>query len=668
MKKESKPLTVTHPKLSEEWDYEKNESTPDKVTYGSSKKAWWKCEKGHSFCQSPNQRTNKKGKRLENGTYNPCPHCAHTVATPGEYSFATEHPELMKEWDWEENEKEGWDPENILPSSNKKIHWVCRNNPEHKWTATACNRVSGGRKRQGSGCPYCDGKAFKEGITDLKTLYPDIASEWDYERNENTPNHVHAGSTKNAYWICPKGHHYEMPPIRRTNLGCGCSICAGKQVIYETSLACLYPDIANEWDYDKNDISPEEIAPKSSKRVWWICPENPKHSYEATVAARTYSGNGCPFCSGHQVLEEESFGFLYPDLLEEWDYEKNEGTDPFDLTPKSSQKVWWRCSRGHSWQTAVYVRTDGHGCNECKKGHTTSFAEQLFFIACQQAFPGHDVRNRYIAPFGVEIDVYIPHLSLGLEPGNWVLHKRKYEKDQAKREVCRTNGIRLITIYDEYKEKQAPFNEDCYTEEKFFGNANNYLLIRDILKELFASIDSISLDFWSDECWKSMADRARTVSNKAVVDSTRSLASVAPEIAVEWHPTLNGDLTPENVYAKGKQIAYWVCPKGHEYQAPVYDRVEEGRGCGVCSKRVADSRYNTISKLYPEFVGMFDESNTISPEEITPFNGMVQIAWKCPYCGEVFHKKPSLMFRAASTRCPHCGERLPHTPLNEIDF
>lgn len=43
------------------------------------------------------------------------------------------------------------------------------------------------------------------------------------------------------------------------------------------------------------------------------------------------------------------------------------------------------------------------------------------------------------------------------------------------------------------------------------------------------------------------------------VNHTNSLASLKPEVAKEWHPILNGDLTPHNVTC-GKSIkAWWKC-------------------------------------------------------------------------------------------------------------
>ena len=39
-------LATTHPMLMTEWDFENNEIKPTTVSYRSSKKVWWKCNKG----------------------------------------------------------------------------------------------------------------------------------------------------------------------------------------------------------------------------------------------------------------------------------------------------------------------------------------------------------------------------------------------------------------------------------------------------------------------------------------------------------------------------------------------------------------------------------------------------------------------------------------------
>ena len=52
-------------------------------------------------------------------------------------------------------------------------------------------------------------------------------------------------------------------------------------------------------------------------------------------------------------------------LLREWDAEKNGGLTPSDVSFGSHQKVWWQCSKGHSWQAKVYSRSAGSGCPYC---------------------------------------------------------------------------------------------------------------------------------------------------------------------------------------------------------------------------------------------------------------------------------------------------------------
>lgn len=56
------------------------------------------------------------------------------------------------------------------------------------------------------------------GENNLAAKYPNLASEWNYEKNGNlTPHDVTAGSRKKVWWLCEKGHAYEQSIIKRTN-------------------------------------------------------------------------------------------------------------------------------------------------------------------------------------------------------------------------------------------------------------------------------------------------------------------------------------------------------------------------------------------------------------------------------------------------------------------
>ena len=90
--------------------------------------------------------------------------------------FLSENTELMKEWDWEATE--GLNPNEITCGSNKKVWWLC---PicYGKWQATVSDRT----RKDNTGCPCCAGRVPKSGMNDLKTKYPGIAKEWNYEKN-----------------------------------------------------------------------------------------------------------------------------------------------------------------------------------------------------------------------------------------------------------------------------------------------------------------------------------------------------------------------------------------------------------------------------------------------------------------------------------------------------
>lgn len=62
----------------------------------------------------------------------------------------------------------------------------------------------------------------------------------------------------------------------------------------------------------------------------------------------------------------------------------------------------------------------------------------------------------------------------------------------------------------------------------------------------------------------------------------KSLAVTNPVIAVEWHPTKNGEITPAQVEATHIMNAWWLCPNGHEYQATVRSRAGGNHRCPRC--------------------------------------------------------------------------------------
>ena len=121
------------------------------------------------------------------------------------------------------------------------------------------------------------------------------------------------------------------------------------------------PDLVLEWDYDKNGIlKPENVTAFSDKKVWWKCDKG--HSWEAVISSRA-NGRGCPFCNRRLAITGETdLKTRRPDLVLEWDYDKNGELKPENFTEFSGKKVWWLCKTGHSWKATIYSRARGCGC------------------------------------------------------------------------------------------------------------------------------------------------------------------------------------------------------------------------------------------------------------------------------------------------------------------
>ena len=199
---------------------------------------------------------------------------------------------------------------------------------------------------------------------------PDILALWDYERNQGiSPQNVSLHTKQKVWWRCEKGHSWQAPVNGVASNGTRCPYCAGyKAIPGETDLVTLFPDVAAEWDYDKNQaLDPSCIAPSTHAKVWWKCKKG--HSWQSPLYSRTRESRaGCPYCTGRKVLSGfNDLATLRPELAGEWYQPLNGDLTPADVTPGSNKKVWWRCSENHVWEACVYARTrsKGSGCPVC---------------------------------------------------------------------------------------------------------------------------------------------------------------------------------------------------------------------------------------------------------------------------------------------------------------
>ena len=455
IKKNRLKITVENPAIMKEWDYEGNIGiNPETLTGGSNKIVWWKCKLGHTWQAQINKRfsrgqncpycSNKKvwvgfndlktthpdiaaqWDDVKNGTLRPeqftigadikicwkckcgynwkallysrknsdCPSCAGNILTPGVNDLQTVNPKLASEWDAELNG--GITPDNIAANNNKKMWWRCELG--HSWQAGVAER------NRGNGCPYCANRRLLRGFNDLQTVAPNLAAEWNYAKNKGLrPEDVVTGSHRIVWWMCKYGHEWQAKISNRLR-GNGCPYDAGKMVIKgKTDLKTCYPKLCEEWDCTKNEQTPDTVACYSSKLFWWSCPKG--HSYQASSANRV-KGTGCPYCKNKRpIVGETDFASVHPELVDEWDNEKNKSLRPEHVVPGSHKKVWWRCKEEHSWRTAVYFRHYGSKCPICARfvNHHPVIAGETDLAALYPdiAKEWDDERNKDLTPHDV---------------------------------------------------------------------------------------------------------------------------------------------------------------------------------------------------------------------------------------------------------------------------
>ena len=101
---------------------------------------------------------------------------------------------------------------------------------------------------------------------------------------------------------------------------------------------------------------------------------------------------------------------------------------------------------------------------------------------------------------------------------------------------------------------------------------------------------------------KSHQNGCPVCAGQKVLAGFNDLATVNPNLALEWHPTKNGDLKPTQVTVSSNKKVWWMCKHGHEWQAIIYNRTNKSRPCGcpVCAGRKVLAGFNDLTTVNPE--------------------------------------------------------------------
>lgn len=564
--------------------------------------------------------------------------------------FKDSNPELFDEWDYELNAKDGRYIDKPLFKS-AKIHWLCRKG--HRWIDTLSHRLS-----RGSKCPICQNKKVVKGINDLATICPNLAEEWDYERNQINPYEVTYGSNKSVWWICKNGHeNYKQSIVRRYH-GAGCQVC---NTILQTSfpeqailfyVKKLFPNAKNKYrdpfkgvmeldifiptlnvgiEYDGKAWHKGSKSLKKEEKKYKICSsqgiflyrfkeieESLSYSDKTIFVGKfneyNYKSLDDAICSllndiapdnnvdvdverdrflilEYKIIKfEDSLCFLFPEIAKEWHPTKNGKLSPEKMIPGSNFRAWWKCSKcGNEWVSSVVNRTKGHGCDLCAQE--------------QRKITYHKTR----------------------------LKTRKLLLDQ-----------KCLLDWNYDKNLRLPSDYTKGSGDKVWWKCHTC----------------------GFEWQTQIVNRTRgykggcpACSNRLLVRGRNDLATTNPELIKEWHPTKNGDLKPSDVAKGTHQKVWWKCSKcGYSYEAKVYNRVL-GKGCGCCAGRVVVQGINDLATTEPAIALDWHptKNGDLKPSDVTK-GRRDMIWWKCHICG--YEWQDTLNHRSRGRGCRVCKKRI----------
>ena len=623
-------LSLRNREVAAQWHPTKNCGlTPHDVTYASSTKRWWICDKGkdHEWHETPGARASGKG----------CPFCAgKRVADSNRLS--TNFPELVPEWHSTRNADLTVDE--ITLGSNRKVWWTCGKGKDHEWDASPNDRTSGrgcpfcagkrvadsnrlstnlphlvpewhpsrngnltadaitmvsgkrvwwlcghgheweatvaSRTRMKSGCPYCAGKRVTDGNR-LSVLFPELVEEWHPTKNGKlTPADVSYGSGKKCWWVCGEGHQWSTVVSYRTLDGTGCPYCAGKRVSDANRLSTQYPDVAEEWDSSRNgDTTPDSMHYSSNRKFWWVCSLDSAHQWEATPNHRT-AGRGCPFCSGRRIADSNRLSRIHPELVPEWHMTRNEELTPDHVTSGSNRKVWWRCAQGHEWDAIVASRAaGGHSCPYCS-GLRVSDANRLSVLRPEMVGEWHPIRNEGLTPDDVAVASNRKVWWRCGEGHEWeaVIPSRTLNGNGcpycAGQRVSDANrlSIRNPELIPEWHPTKNRGLKPC---DVSYGTDKKVWWLCERGHEWDAVVVS-----------RALVGAGCPYCSGHLVTGDNRLSMIAPELVKEWHPTRNEDLKPCDVSYGSARRVWWICERGHEWKAAIHSR-SDGNGCRRCS-------------------------------------------------------------------------------------
>lgn len=625
-------LAFKNPILSSEWAYEKNQSlTPSDIGENSRKIVWWKCKNGHEWRATVASRT--RSFKLGLG----CPYCEKRILSE-EHSLAVTYPNLSTEWHPTKNAE--LTPNDLTPYSHKSVWWKCEKG--HEWQAKISNRSAHGR-----GCPYCS-HTLVTVENCLATVNPLLAKEWHLTRNGDlTPYNVNVKTGRTVWWKCDKGHEWKAKISNRSN-GNDCPYCKGRKVCEDNCLSTINPSLAEEWHPTRNGhLKPAQVTASSNKKVWWQCKNG--HEWEAVIGSRN-SGSGCPKCNISSSYPESFILFclkqLFPDILHRYKifdtYEIDIYIPSINLAIEYDGVYWHKKKKKRDLEKNKFLFANDKKLIRVRESGLDFITDFKAFNIPISESPSNKELCSVVAKILSIIKEFdnVKHKNLSLDNINFDIETQVREFMSLQE---RENS--LVEKFPNVAKEWHPTKNGILKPKNFLAQSNIRV-------------------WWQcsngHEWEAAICTRTRNEGLEGTncpycygryATPENSLATLRPDIAKEWNPNKNGNLTPNEVKLNSEKIVWWICDNKHEWKELVRQRVRR-KGCPYCTGRYV-TKENCLAKISPETAREWHPSKN---GDLTPYDIKSQsnkkVWWLCEK-GHSYESPPCERYRGNG--CPYCA-------------
>lgn len=369
-----------------------------------------------------------------------------------------------------------------------------------------------------------------------------------------------------------------------------------RQSLYDYCVRTENFDLLQQWHPTRNgDRTPAELSYGSGEKVWWQCSSG--HMWQAVIYTRTSGGSSCPYCAGKLVWPgENDLASQRPDLAVQWHPTKNAPLTPEHVLLGSHKAVWWICEKGHQWRAMVKTRVFGSGCPVCANRVLQPGENDLLMSHPALAAQWHPEKNGGLTPRDV---------TAGTRRKVWWQCEKGHEWQAAVVSRFRGAGCPFCA-----GRQVVPGENDLASRFPTIAAQWNRGRNGPLTPEQ-ASPYSNRKVWWhcalGHEYQAVIGARTKSgagcpyCSGKRVLAGFNDLATLEPEVAAQWHPVLNGALTPEMVTTGSHQKVWWQCADGHVWNAVIHSRAGPQKcGCPVCTGHISAKRLRRYEAVFTE--------------------------------------------------------------------